>query len=118
MGLHAPAEIRARLCVMPGEWKDGVCHSFEEIRLVKKAFGFSRLYDQVLKRDYTAMRKELVDYFHGKRQYYWYMKGERALLPGQQDWMRQWLRGWGYEWELPFDRYEDGYIYRYNDLVK
>ena len=66
----------------------------------------------------SAMRKELVDYFHGKRQYYWYMKGERALLPGQQDWMRQWLRGWGYEWELPFDRYEDGYIYRYNDLVK
>ncbi len=116
VGLRLPSELEARLCVLPSAWQKGECRFFDEVRLVMVARGFTTLYDRVLKNDYTPMRKELVEYFHGLRQYYWHLRGERPLLPEQQEWLRQWLRGWGYDWDLPFDRYEDTYIYVYKDF--
>jgi len=109
--LYAPSDLGARLCVMPSQLRDGQCRYFAEIRLVTWARGFSRLYDRVLKADFTEMRKSLVAYFHGKRQYYWYLRGERPLSPEQQAWLKEWLRQWSYEWEFPFDSFEQAYIY-------
>ena len=108
---YVPQEIGAWLCVMPGQLNDGECSFFAEIQPIVLARGFRRLFDQVEKQEATQMRKELVEFFHGKRQYYWYFRGERTLSPEQQSWMRQWLKGWGYEWDLPFDVYEEAYFF-------
>lgn len=117
VGKRMPSSLYARLCVMPNAWQNGDCRFFEEIRLVRVARGFTTLYDRVLKHDFTPMRKELVAYFHGRRQYYWYLRGERTLLPEQQEWLRQWLLGWKYDWDFPFDSYEDTYVYLYKDIL-
>ena len=109
---YAPDDTGARLCVMPAQLRNGQCRYFAEIRLVKMARGFQRLYDRVLKPHFTPMRKSLVEHFHGKRQYYWYLRGERVLTPEEQQWLRGWLREWGYEWEFPFDSFESAYVYQ------
>lgn len=73
------------------------------------AVGFSHLYDRVLKQDYTAMRKSITHYLHGTKMYYEYKRGDRPLNPEQQEWIRQLVKSYGYDWEVPFDGYMETY---------
>ena len=73
------------------------------------AEGFSGLYDKVLKDDYTPMRKQLTAFLRGPKQYYQYMRGERPLSPAQQQGVRRIVSSFGYDWEVPFERYFQAY---------
>ena len=59
----------------------------------------------VMKKDYTSMRKGLTSYLHGVKFYYEYKRGDRPLSPEQQQWIRQFVKSYGYDWEVPFDSY-------------
>ena len=109
--LQAPKMVAEWRCVLPSQLEKGRCPHFAEIQPIKVARGFKNLFDNIKAADQTPMRKELVEHFHGKRQYYWYLKGERLLSPKQQQWMRAWFRNWGYNIDVPFDYYEDAYYY-------
>ena len=93
-GTHAPDSLETAVCVMPQTLKEGKCNLFDEKKVVAWAAGFSHLYDRVLKDDFTPMRKTITDY----------------LSPEQQLWLKDYVADKGYEVE--FDRYFEGYIYR------
>jgi len=115
-GTNAPEQLETGLCVMPKMLKDdGQCRWFDRRRVQVYASGFSRLYDRVLKADYTRMRKHITAYLHGAKTYYQYMRGERLLTPEQQQYISNYVKSCGYEWDVCFDRYEEGYAYHRPD---
>ena len=73
---------------------------------VKFARGFSTIYQKVLKRDYTSLRKYMTNLLSGKRYYYEYKRGERALSPEQQSDIKALFGSFGYHDSVQFDNYE------------
>ena len=112
-GSHAPEELETSPCVLPHTLKDGTCRWFDKVTVVTMASGFRHLYDKVLHQDYTRMRKSLTTFLHGSKFYYQYMRGERPLSPEQQEGIRQIVRSYGYDWEVPFERYYQDYHFGY-----
>lgn len=108
-GVNVPESMDTAKCVLPHKGRDGQCQWFDKTAVVTMASGFSHLYDKVLKADYTSMRKTITAYLHGTKQYYQYMRGERPLTPEQQDGIRKIVSSYGYDWEVPFDRFYRAY---------
>jgi hypothetical protein len=102
---------------MPKTLKNGNCRWFDKITIEVWAAGFTHLYDKVMKTDYTTMRKTITKYLHGCRLYYEYMRGDRALSPEDQQWIRDYVKSFGYEWEVEFDRYFEDYAYHHKELL-
>ncbi len=105
-GQLAPENMTVARCVMPRALSDGHCACFATMEPQVYAYGFSTIYDHVLKSDYTSLRKMMTNNLSGKRYYYEYMRGERALSPAQQDFIRQLFTGCGYGDSVVFDRLE------------
>ena len=97
---RAPESMETATCVMPKVLKDGKCRWYDRRKVVVWASGFAHLYDCVMKKDYTSMRKGITSYLHGPKTYYEYMRGERPLSPEQQQWIQDFVKSFGYEWEL------------------
>jgi len=57
------------------------------------------------------MRKSLTALLIGPKQYYQFKRGERGLNPGQQEMIRRIVRAFGYDWDVPFDRYYEAYSF-------
>ena len=114
---NAPDHLEIATCVMPKTLKGGQCRWYDKRTVVVWAAGFSRLYDCVMKKDYTAMRKGLTRYLHGVKFYYEYKRGDRPLSPEQQQWIRNFVKSYGYEWEVPFDSYFEAYAYHHLALL-
>lgn len=110
-GSHAPESVETALCVMPHMAKDGHCRLFDQKNVVVMAAGFTTLYDQVLQKDYTFMRKAITNYLHGVKMYYEYKDGRRALNPEQQQWIRDYVKERGYDFEVKFDRFFEAYVF-------
>jgi hypothetical protein len=110
-GTNAPDNMELARCVMPKTLKNGECRWFDQITVGVWAAGFSHLFDKVLKKDYTVMRLAITTYLHGTRIYYEYKRGERVLSPAEQQWIRDYVRSLGYDWEVEFDKYFEDYIY-------
>ena len=55
-GSHAPETLETCRCVLPHTQKNGQCRWFDKIEVMTMAAGFTHLYDNVLKKDYTPMR--------------------------------------------------------------
>ena len=108
---HAPGDLEVRRCVLPKAEKGGQCRWLDPIKTVTMAEGFTGLYDKVLKDDYTPLRKQLTAYLHGRKQYYQYMRGDRPLSPEQQQGIRQIVSSYGYDWDVPFERYVQTYSF-------
>ena len=115
-GQHAPDQLEVATCVMPKTLKGGKCRWYDKRNVVVWAQGFSHLFDRVMKKDFTSMRKELTSYLHGAKFYYEYKRGDRPLSPEQQAWIRQFVKSYGYEWEVPFDSFYEDYEYHHLGL--
>ena len=102
----APQGLTVARCVTPQALDGGRCCCFASMEPQVYARGFSTLYRQVLKSDYTDMRRELTAYLSGYRYYYDYMRGRRLLSPAQQQWIRDMMLRYGYTDEVTFDGYE------------
>ena len=59
-GAHAPETLETCRCVLPHTLKNGHCRWFDKIKVMTMAVGFSHLYDNVLKSDFTSMRKTIT----------------------------------------------------------
>ena len=96
--------------VMPSAWKDGQCQCFCEDKPVKKAWGFSNIYDNVPKYLKAEARRKVKNYFSsGNGPYYRYHHGENKLSPRQQEDVMQILAKYGSTDGLAFDHYEMDY---------
>ncbi len=110
---YAPANVETALCVLPKALneKENKCRWIDPMKVVVMAAGFEHLYDRVMKKDYTTMRKGITTYLHGTKSYYEYKRGDRVLSPEQQKWINDYVSSFGYDWEVIFDRYFESYNY-------
>ncbi|MBP3286524.1 MAG: hypothetical protein J6M15_06265 [Prevotella sp.] len=106
-GVLAPPDLTVTRCVTPRVLTGERCKVYASMEPVKMARGFSTIYQNVLKRDYTSLRKFMTSLLSGKRYYYEYKRGERSLSPEQQSDIRQLFGSFGYKDSVHFDSYEE-----------
>ena len=108
--LLKPAERLGGPAVYPDAWKSGQCQRFCEVKLVKKAWGFSNVYDNVPHHLRSEARRCVRNYFsNGCGPYYRYHHGDNMLSPRQQQDIMDILAKFGPTDGLSFDHYVTGY---------
>ena len=95
-GQLQPANRYSGHAIYPMAWKSGTCQSYREKKLVKKAWGFSKLYNRQCVRSYFSS---------GNGPYYRYHHGENKLSPTQQADIMNILSKFGPTEGLNFDHY-------------
>lgn len=108
-GQHLPDDILLGNSVYPNTTKNGKCKFFIEKRIIRKAWGFDKLFLNVKYIDYTSLRDNMKYYLGGKTAYYRYKNGKLTLTPAQQEQILDLFREYGYTEELTFDHYIDQY---------
>ncbi len=110
---YAPENVETAICVLPRvlNEKENKCRWLDKMQVVVMAAGFEHLYDRVMKKDYTPLRKGITAYLHGTKSYYQYKRGEKPLSPEQQQWINNYISSFGYDWEVIFDHYYESYNY-------
>lgn len=93
--------------VYPTAWQESECPCYMEKRLARKAWGVSRLYDNVPHYRKAEARQRVRSYFSkGMGPYYRFHHGENMLTPKQQDDIMQILAQFGSIEGIKFDHYE------------
>lgn len=96
--------------VFPSAWQDGNCKCFREKRLVRKAWGFTRLYNNVPKRDKAEARHSVRSFFgRGNGPYYRVHHGENMLSPEEQEKIIKIISNFGSTEGIGFDHYVIGW---------
>jgi len=110
--LTAQQEQFTGQAVYPTAWQNGECRCYCEKKLVRKAWGFSHLYDNVPKQKIAEARKCVRSYFSaGMGPYYRVHHGENMLTPKQQDDIMQILARFGSTDGIRFDHYETAWAF-------
>ena len=115
-GRLAPITMTTGCCVMPGVWSENGCELFASMQQQVYAYGFSTIYNNVLKKDYTTMRKELTMKLQNKGYYYKYMNGLLPLSPEKQQIVKDVFASFGYEEHVKFDSMESRYVFPWNNI--
>ena len=104
--LLMPEDRHYGAAVFPTAWQDGKCSCFREKRLVKKAWGFSKLYDNVPKLQRAEARRCVRSFFSGGNgPYYRVHHGENMLSPKQQEEILNIISKFGSIEGIQFDHY-------------
>ena len=105
-GLLQPADKLSGHAVFPQAWKSGTCKRYLEKKIVRKAWGFSRIYRNVPQKEKAEARMYVKNYFSsGNGPYYRYYHGENLLSPKQQEDIMRILADYGPTENLAFDHY-------------
>lgn len=96
---------RVGMAVFPQAGESGKCEFFIEKRVVRMAWGLDKLFENVVWRDATPIRKELTGLLGNKGGYYRYNRGEKRLSPKQQELVMAVMRRYGYD-DVEFSHYE------------
>lgn len=92
--------------VFPIAWQDGECKCFREKRRIKKAWGFTHLYDNVPQRDKADARRYVRTSFSGGNgPYYRVHNGENMISPEKQREILEILAKFGSTDGIRFDHY-------------
>lgn len=110
IGKTTPKTLHYHLCVLPQALEGERCELYQTIETVRVAYGFRRSYDDVMKRDFTSIRKVLTAYLSNKRGYYKYLRGEWPLMPEQQRYIEEVFASHGYDGKVIYDRMEDVFM--------
>ena len=98
------------LAVFPTAWQDGNCKCFREKRLVRKAWGFKHLYDNVPQRDKAEARYCVRSSFSGGNgPYYRVHNGENMINLEKQEEIMKILAKFGSIEDIKFDHYVEGW---------
>lgn len=104
--LTLPAGRLTGTAVFPIAWQHGDCKCFHEKRLVKKAWGFTHIYDHVPQRDKAEARYLVRKSFSGGNgPYYRAHHGENMISPKKQEEIMTILSQYGSTDGLRFDHY-------------
>lgn len=93
------------MAVFPKAGDSGKCEFFIAKRVVRMAWGIDKLFEKVVWRDATPIRKELIELLGNKGGYYRYNRGEKWLSPKQQELVMAVMRRYGYD-DVEFQHYE------------
>lgn len=112
--LLTPANRCYGSAVFPTAWQDGKCKCFHEKRLVRKAWGFTHLYDNVPQRQKSEARQCVHAFFgRGNGPYYRVHHGENMLSPEQQAKIMKIVAQFGSTDGIRFDHYVTGWDFSY-----
>jgi hypothetical protein len=104
--LLMPKEQFYGQAVYPIAWQDGECHFYHEKKLVKKAWGFSKLYNNVPKHQRAEARQYVSSLFgRGNGIYYRIHHGENMISPKRQAEIMDILKSYGSIEGIKFDHY-------------
>ena len=93
--------------VFPTAWQDGKCRCYYEKKLVKKAWGFTNLYNNVPHHERAVARSYVRGFWgSGNGQYYRAHHGEILLSPKQQEEILQIVSQFGPLDGIKFDGYK------------
>ncbi len=106
-GKKIPNDKTWGYAVYPNALHDGKCDYYNCCRFVHCAWGFNRIFNDVLHRHITDIRREIKDYLGGHSTYYLYHNGKKLLLPEQQQHIIDIFNKYGYKDNLMFDGYKD-----------
>ena len=96
--------------VLPSALHDvGTCVHYRESIPVIMAYGFKGLFANVKKADVAPLRVEVMNSLGSHGSYYRYNKGEKYLIPSQQEAVLNIFRKYGYTSNLQFDGYVNSY---------
>ena len=108
--LLMPEDCYKGSAVFPTAWQDGKCKCFREKRLVRKAWGFEHLYDNVPQRDKAEARQCVHAFFgRGNGPYYRVHHGENMLSPEEQEKIMKILSNFGSTEGVRFEHYVTGW---------
>lgn len=82
--------------IYPDALKKGKCKYFMRPQIIKVAWGFSKLYDEIHLKDVASMRTKVMSILGGRTSYYRYHRGEKFLKPEQQEAIKKLFISSGY----------------------
>lgn len=104
--LLTPKDKFSGAAVYPTAWEDGQCRCFQEKKLVKRAWGFTHIYDNVPKHLRPEARQYMRALFGGGNgPYYRVHNGERMLSPQKQEEVLKIIASYGSIEGIEFDHY-------------
>ena len=92
--------------IYPDAYHDKKCEHFLQLRLMKMAYGFEKILDELKRKDEGSFRVHMTSYFGSSTSYYRYKLGQTGLVPEQQQYILQWCKGRGYT-NMRFNRYTE-----------
>ena len=96
--------------IYPNAWKNGLCKRYNEAKIVRKAWGFTHIYNNVPHYLRAEARQKVSNYFsNGCGPYYRYHHGDNKLSPRQQEDIMQIVSQFGPTDGLSFDHYVTEY---------
>ena len=109
VGQQASDNLRVATTVLPSVLKLSRCTYYRKAETLRMAWGFSKLFEDVKRKDAKPLRDAMVDYLGGNGTYSRYRLGRRMLSPQQQDYILNLFRRRGYTEGLEFDNYVTTY---------
>ena len=83
--IHTPKRYKRWTCVLPNNYHDGGCDSYQKMEKVTMALGIAAVYKNVQYREVrTQIRLALTAHLGSKGTYYRYKDGERLINPKLQ----------------------------------
>ena len=108
--LLQPKDQLSGHAILPSAWQDGKCQRYCEVKLIKKAWGFTNIYKNVPQHLKAQARRQVQYLFSmGCGPYYRYHHGENKLSPRQQEDIMKILAKYGSTNGLKFDHYEEDF---------
>lgn len=104
--LYKNDDLKRGYAVFPNALKDGKCQFYAQLRVVKMAWGFGKLFTEVKVKDAPTLRAEMRQYLGSKGQYYRYKLGQQKLLPEQQEHIKQLFAQFGYD-NVEFEHFDN-----------
>jgi len=92
--------------IYPDAYHDNKCEHFLQLQMMKMAYGFTNILEELKRKDEATFRIHMTSYFGSKTSYYRYKLGQTGLVPEQQQYVLKWCQQHGYT-NMRFDRYAE-----------
>ena len=92
--------------IYPDAYHDNKCEHFLQLQMMKMAYGFMNILEELKRKDEANFRVHMTFYFGSKTSYYRYKLGQTGLVPEQQQYVLKWCQQHGYT-NMRFDRYAE-----------
>ena len=74
--------------IYPDAYHDNKCEHFLQLQMMKMAYGFMDILEELKHKDEASFRVHMTSYFGSKTSYYRYKLGQTGLVPEQQQYVR------------------------------
>lgn len=104
--LYKDKDKKRGYSIFPDALQDGECEYFTQLRVVKMAWGFDSMFEDVKQKDAPKLRERMKTYLGSNGQYYRYKLGQLKLVPEQQRCIKLIFADMGYT-DVEFDNFTE-----------